>query len=322
MNNSEILTVVKNVFTDEISALNTASNKINDEYIKAVELISNSNKVIISGVGKSGMIARKIAATLSSIGCSALFLHPVEALHGDIGMVQSNDVAILISKSGGTEEIVRLVPYLKMLDAKIIAITGNLDSFLSRKADITLDASVEREACPFNLAPTSSSTLQLVIGDALAIGVMKFKNVSSTDFARLHPLGQLGRNLTLKVKDTMHRDTALPIINKEASLKDAIIEISRKRLGCVCIVDENLNLEGIVTDGDIRRILQEYDDIRDLKVSELMTVSPTFIHQDAFLGEAVALMENRNSQISMLPVLESGKLIGIIRIHDIVQSGV
>lgn len=321
--NIELIDICKNVLRQEINALESTYNKVGNNFAEAVQLICNSNKVIVSGVGKSGIIGKKISATFSSIGISSVFLHPVEALHGDIGMVQDDDVVILLSKSGTTDEIIRFLPYIKMRSAKIISILGNTKSFIARHSEIVLDASVEKEACPFNLAPTTSSTVALAIGDALAIASMKFKNVTLEDFSRLHPLGQIGRNITVKVKDIMHTNENLPLISTYAPFKNAIIEITNKDLGCVCVVDEEQNLIGLITDGDVRRVLQNSDDLRELNVSSVMTRNPITIKPEAFLGEALKVMENRTSEINVLPVIEDNKkLVGLIRLHDIIRTGV
>jgi arabinose-5-phosphate isomerase len=322
MNDKDILEIGKQVISDEINALDSALKRLSNEFADASNMVAFANKVIVTGVGKSGLIARKIAATFSSIGISSIFLHPVEALHGDIGVVQKGDVAILLSKSGTTEELMKLIPYLKMRNSKIISILGNIDSAIARFSDVVLDGSVEKEACPFNLAPTTSSTLALALGDALAIAVMKIKNVTISDFSRLHPLGQLGRSITVKVGDIMHSGSKIPRISMGSSFRDALIEITKKDLGCVCVVDDNDLLLGIITDGDVRRILQNTEDMRGLVVNNVMTKSPITISEDAFLHEALALMENRNSEISVLPVVEiDGKIRGVIQIHDIVRSG-
>jgi len=323
VNNNQILEEIKRTFIEEKNAIERAFLKISDTYIEAVNAISIANKVILTGVGKSGIIAKKIAATLSSIGISSVFLHPVEALHGDIGIVQQGDVAILLSKSGSTDEIVKLVPYLKMQAATIISIVGNPNSFLARQADVFLDASVEKEACPYNLAPTSSSTLALVIGDALAIAAMKKRNVTLDSFSRLHPLGQIGRNITIQIKDIMHKDLNLPKVKLGVPLNEAIIEISKKGLGCVCIVENKDQLVGLITDGDLRRTLEKNIDTRDIIVDDIMTKTPITITEDAFLGEALSIMEQRLSQISVVPVLtRNNQLTGVVRIHDILRSGI
>jgi arabinose-5-phosphate isomerase len=308
MNTEQIIINAKKCFDIQISTLQRTANSLNKNFIDAVKLIQNSHKVIVSGVGKSGIIGQKIAATLSSTGITAVFLHPVEALHGDIGMVQKDDVAILISKSGNTEELVRLIPYLKMRNAKMIAIVGNTNSHLASNSDVVLDAAVEKEACPFNLAPTSSTTTTLVLGDALAICLMHERNFSLKDFSKLHPLGQIGRTITLKVADVMKKLNEIPILKPNATLKDAVIEMTHLPVGCLCIANEKGMLLGIITDGDIRRVIQGVDDINMIfnsKVSQNMTSHPVVVEKNTQLVEALALMENRTQQISVLPVVET-----------------
>ncbi len=323
MENSTLLSEIKRTFKEEIKAIETAYERIDNSYTDAVEIISKANKIVLTGVGKSGLIAKKIAATFSSIGISSVFLHPVEALHGDIGIVQKGDAAILISKSGGTKELVKLVPYLKMQSAQIISIVGNMNSFLAANSDIVLDGSVNREACPHNLVPTSSTTVALVIGDALAVAAMKKRNVTIENFARLHPLGQIGRNITVRIKDIMHKGQAMPTIKTGSKILDAILIISEKGLGCVCVTDDDNNLLGLITDGDLRRALQKNIDIRDAKVDSVMTANPITCQDNAFLGEVLAIMEQRPSQLSVMPVVNADKLLcGVVRIHDIILSGV
>lgn len=321
MNDLEIKLEAERVFSNEIEELKSVQSRLDDNFLRAVRLIASANKIVVSGVGKSGIIAKKIAATFSSIGVSAIFLHPVEALHGDIGAVQQGDVAILLSKSGNTEELIKMIPYLKIRSAYIISITGNINSHLSRHSDAVLDGTVSKEACPFNLAPTSSTTAALVLGDALAVVSMKLKNLTLEEFSKLHPLGQIGKTTTLRVKDAMHRDDELPIISLSATFKEALIEMSRKPLGCVCICDEGSRLLGIVTDGDVRRLLNKYDNLKEVKVKDVMTSNPITIDGEALLLSALATMENRESQINVLPVVSAGVLVGIIRLHDIVKSG-
>lgn len=322
INEEQILSEAERIFEFEISALQKLKAGINISYADAVKLILNSNKLIVSGIGKSGLIGKKIAATFSSLGKPSFFLHSVDSLHGDIGIVEKDDVIILLSKSGSTEEIVRLIPYLKGRNARIIALTGNSSSYLSRNADVVIDCSVEREACPLDIVPTSSTTASLVAGDALAACYMIATGLTLETFSLQHPLGQIGRNITLQVKDVMHKDGNLPYLFENASFKDAIIEISNKGLGCVAIVDDFRILKGIITDGDVRRTLSKYDNISDIQAGSVMTSKPISIDEDAYLGEATALMEQRISQISVLPVVDkNNKLKGIIRIHDIIRSG-
>ncbi len=322
MDKNIILSEANRVFDEEIMALQKVKSLLNGDFADAVNMVANAHKIVVTGVGKSGNIGNKISATLSSIGVSSVFLHPVDALHGDIGIVQEGDVAILLSKSGGTEELVRFIPYLKMRKAKIIAIVGNMESYLARSADIALNATVEKEACPFNLAPTTSTTVALALGDALAVAVMKVRGVTQEDFSRLHPSGQIGRNITLHVKDVMHSKEKMPRITSDASMRDLIIEMSNKALGCVCVCDENEKLLGLVTDGDIRRIFQKVKDLDSVSISDVMTPKPVKVNEDSYLAEALSLMENRKSQISVLPVLnKQDQCVGVIRIHDIISSG-
>ena len=334
-----IIEKAKQVIAIEIAALERISARLDENFINAIELIAktvgktmvndkninhlslttnNYNKIIVSGVGKSGIIGQKIAATFSSIGVSSVFLHPVEALHGDIGMVQKDDVVILLSKSGNTEELVRLIPYLKMRSAKIISIVGKPTSFLATNSDITLDASVETEACPFNLAPTASTTVALSIGDALAVCLMHERKFTLEDFSRLHPLGQIGRTTTLTVKDVMHSIDDIAVAPSHTVFKDALIKMSQKNFGCICITNEENQLLGILTDGDVRRVLQSFDDVLNLELNQLMTKNPVIVRSTAPLIEALALMENRTNQISVLPVVDDKILLGLIRIHDII----
>ena len=315
-----IIKKAKQVISIEIDALQRTSNLLNDEFVRAVKLISNANKVVIAGVGKSGIIGRKIAATLSSTGVSSVFLHPVDALHGDIGMVQKDDVIILLSKSGNTEELVKLIPYIKMRSAKIVAIVGNTTSYLASNADIVLDGSVEIEACPFNLAPTASTTVALALGDALAVCLMIERKFALEDFSRLHPLGQIGRTITLSVKDVMHKYEDVAITDSNTIFKEALILMSLKPLGCICIVDEYRKLLGILTDGDVRRVLQNFNNVFELEINTIMTSNPIIVDENASLLEALALMENRANQLSVLPVVHNKILIGLVRIHDILKN--
>lgn len=317
----ELIGFAKDTLQLEIEALESLRSSINSSFVKALELILSANKIIVSGIGKSGLIGRKIAGTLLSIGFPAVFMHSVDALHGDIGIVSAGDLAILLSKSGSTDEIVNLVPFLKKRGAKIISIVGESNSFLARNSDVALIARIEREACPLNIVPTSSAIVALAVGDAIAACLMKIKNLTIQDFARQHPLGQLGRNIILRVSDVMHKGEQLPWVNLNSSFKDAIIEISNKKLGCVCIVDGDFILRGIITDGDVRRTLQRFENIENLKVIDIMTKAPITVGPDVLLGEALAIMEKRESQINVLPVVDfQNRCIGVIRLHDIIRS--
>ncbi|OGU56979.1 MAG: hypothetical protein A2X64_11050 [Ignavibacteria bacterium GWF2_33_9] len=311
------------IFDAEIESLILAKSKVSDNYILAAECIAKSNKVVLSGIGKSGIIAKKIAATLSSYNISSVFLHPVEALHGDIGILQENDVVMLLSKSGTTDEIIRLIPYIKNRNAKIISIVTKVNSFLARNSDIVLEAAITHEACPFNLAPTSSTTVSLAIGDSIAIVASQIKNFSLTDFSKTHPLGTIGQKISLKVSDLMISGKDLPYIVDDTSFRELIIKISKYAMGCIVIVDNKFNLLGIVTDGDIRRALQSEKDINTLNASDIMTQKPVTVHSDAYVEVAIALMESRESQINSLVVTDrKEKVVGIIRLHDIIRRGI
>jgi arabinose-5-phosphate isomerase len=290
-----------------------------------VELLANCNgKVVILGVGKSGIIGQKIAATMTSAGTAALYLHPSDALHGGLGIVQQDDVVIVLSNSGETDEIVGMLPYLKNRRVPIVAIVGNLNSTLARRADAVLDASVDKEACPLNLAPTTSTTVALAIGDALAMTVMKVKGLTSDDFAVNHPAGRLGKRLTLRVADLMHRDDENPTIATGSSWVEVVRAISKGGLGAVCVVDALGRLAGIITDGDLRRAIEEtsHESLARLTGDDFMTRKPVVATPELLAFDALRLMEERTSQISVLPVVDQDQnCVGLIRVHDIVKSG-
>lgn len=308
--------IAKEVFQEQLNQIQYVMSLIDDNFDKAIDILNNSQQIIITGVGKSGYIGKKINATLLSYGIKSLFLDPVEALHGDLGIVNDRASVILLSKSGSTDELVNLYPYLRSRNCKIIAMVGNDKSFFATNSDVFLNVSVNKEACPFNLAPTSSTTVSLVMGDAISIALVKAKELRPRDFSVNHPSGQLGRNTILKVKDVMHSGEKLPIVDETATLNQAIIEITKKNLGCVII--QTGNSFGILTDGDIRRILQRKLDINSTIVAEVMTKEPITVNENRYLGEALSLMEKRQSQISLLPVVnDNSELTGLIRIHDI-----
>lgn len=320
MTQNEILEEAKRIIKSEIASVERLLSTIQSTEIeKAVRLCQNAKKCIVTGVGKSGAIAVKIAATFSSVGTPAMFLHPTDALHGDIGIVENGDVAIVLSNSGTTNELLTLIPFLKGKGAKVISIVGTLDSPIAAMSDAVLDATVDSEACSLNLAPSNSTTVALVLGDVLALTTMKAKNFTPTDFAKSHPMGQLGKSLTVTVEHAMHSDASLPIVSLGASAKATILEISNKQLGCVCVVDGEA-LVGFVTDGDIRRAFQKFDDIRDVSVQEIMTHKPLIVTKSMLLGEVLSIMESGEQQISVAPVVdENYKLVGVIRLHDILR---
>jgi arabinose-5-phosphate isomerase len=317
---------VRNLLKVESDAIAQTATRLSPEQVeRVVNLLANcKGKVVILGVGKSGIIGQKIAATMTSVGTAALYLHPSDALHGGLGIVQQNDVVIVLSNSGETDEIVAMLPYLKNRQVGIVAIVGNLDSTLARRADAVLDASVDQEACPLNLAPTTSTTVALAIGDALAVTLMKVKGLTSDDFAINHPAGQLGKRLTLRVVDLMHQDAENPVISSGSSWVEVVRAISKGGLGAVCVVDGAGRLAGIITDGDLRRAIEQtnHDALARLTCDDFMTRKPTVATPDLLAFDALQLMENRPSQISVLPVVDSdGCCVGLIRVHDIVRSG-
>lgn len=303
----------------------TATRLDATEVERVVDLIAEcKGKVVILGVGKSGIIGQKIAATMTSTGTAALYLHPSDALHGGLGIVQSDDVVIVLSNSGETDEIVGMLPHLKSRQVAIVAIVGNLNSTLARGADAVLDASVDQEACPLNLAPTTSTTVALAIGDALAMTVMKVKGLTSDDFAVNHPAGRLGKRLTLRVADLMHSNGENPTISEGSSWVEVVRAISKGGLGAVCVVDSNGRLAGIITDGDLRRAIEStsHDSLAKLTCDDFMTRQPTVATPQLLAFDALRLMEDRSSQISVLPVVDQNKIcVGLIRLHDIVRSG-
>ena len=316
---SEILDIAKSVIRLESESIGNLSEKLNDDFAKAVELILSSNgRVIVAGVGKSANIASKIVATFNSTGQPAIFLHAGDAIHGDLGNIQKNDVVICISKSGNTSEIKYLLPLIKNMKNKIIAITGNNDSYLTREADYILDATVKKEACPHNLAPTSSTTAQLVLGDALAICLLESKNFTDKDFARFHPGGVLGKKLFLKVYD-ITKNNEVPSVQSNENIKNVIIEISRKRLGATAVL-EGEELVGIITDGDLRRMLEKGIKIEEVLAKDIMNKSPKMISSSELAIEALKMMEQHN--ITQLIVVEQKSYIGIIHMHDILKEGI
>lgn len=306
----------------EADAIQSASERLNGGFSRAVEILAvHSGKVVVSGMGKSGYIAQKIAATFSSTGSPAIFLHPADAVHGDLGVYTPGDPTILISKSGSTVELLRLIPILREFRSPLIGILGNLNSTLAREVDAVLDACVECEADPLDLAPTASTAVALSLGDALAAALMEVRNFKAQDFARFHPGGQLGRNLWLHVADVMHGLDKIACVQPTATLKDIVIAMTQFPLGAACVLDDQKRLIGIITDGDVRRAFQKYDDIRLLTAEQVMVSTPITIAPDASLALAVDRMEKRASQISVLPVVDAdGICLGLLRIHDIYQA--
>ncbi|PPS43116.1 SIS domain-containing protein [Chroococcidiopsis sp. TS-821] len=325
-NKTYVLQVVE-LLKLEAEAITKAANRLQSEQVeKAVEILANCRgKVVLAGVGKSGIVARKIAATLTSTGTLAVYLHPADALHGDLGIVTSDDVAMVLSNSGETDELVVMLPHLKARQVPIIALVGNLRSTLARNADVVMDAAVDKEACPFNLAPTTSTTVALSIGDALAMTLMQVKGLTPEGFALNHPAGRLGKRLTLRVRDLMHSGVENPTVLPQASWIEVLTTISKGGLGAVNVVDNASRLLGIITDGDLRRLLQKSQnkDLESLSAIAMMTPNPVVVSPDLLAFHALELMENRPSQISMLPVVDAQQhCIGLIRLHDIVRCGI
>lgn len=303
----------------ESSSISGLSKFINDDFEKAIQAIAScKGRLVISGIGKSAIIAQKIVATLNSTGTPSVFMHAADAIHGDLGIVQQDDVVLIISKSGESPEIRVLIPLIKNFKNILIAMVGSSESYLARKADIVLNTTVSHEACPNNLAPTSSTTAQLVMGDAIAVCLMEMKGFGSDDFAKFHPGGTLGKKLYLRVSD-LYIKNEKPKLTKDKSLKEVIVEISSKRLGAAAIVDEENNLLGIITDGDLRRMLEKNSSLNDITAEEIMTNSPKTIDAESLAVDALDLM--RKKEITQLVVVENGKYLGFIHLHDLIREG-
>jgi arabinose-5-phosphate isomerase len=316
------IALAREVLAIEARAVAALGDRLDERFTLAVELILHCpGRVVVSGMGKSGHIARKIASTLASTGTPAFFVHPGEASHGDLGMITQDDVFIGLSNSGESAELLTIVPHIKRHGAKLISMTGNAKSTLAREADVHLDASGEQEACPLGLAPTASTTAALALGDALAIALLDARGFSADDFARTHPGGALGRRLLIHVSDLMHQGEALPRVPATARLSDALLEMTRKGLGMTAVVDNQEKLLGIFTDGDLRRTLDKPLDIHATPISEVMKPAPRTIGQNALAAEAVQLMEQY--KINGLLVTDAqGKLVGALNMHDLLRAGV
>jgi len=312
----------REVFKTEAKAILDLSQRLDKSFLKAVELVSNcKGMVVLTGMGKAGLIAQKISATLSSLGTPSLWLHPAEALHGDLGRVREEDVVIAISTSGETEEITRLLPLIRKIGAKLIAFTGNLRSNLARYADVVLDISVEKEACPLGLAPTASTTAMLALGDALAIAVLEKKGFKKEDFAFLHPGGTLGKRLLLKVEDIMRKGEAHPIVNEDTLVKDVLIAITQARAGSATVINKNKKIVGIFTDGDLRRHIENDPKLLERKVKEVMTKSPKTIRKGRLAEEALKIL--REYKIDEIPVVdEKNRPIGLVDVQDLLKAGI
>ncbi len=311
----------KEVVRIEAVAVQALEGKIDKAFADSVELIAKINgRVVITGMGKSGLIARKIVATMNSTGTPAIFMHPSDAVHGDLGMVRPDDAIICISKSGDTEEVVQLLPMFKRIGVPIISIVGNLNSKLGRESEFVLNASVDQEACPYDLAPTASTTAALVIGDALAIALLERKNFTEEEFAMYHPGGNIGKRLFLKVEELMVKGKDIPKVLTTASLREAILAMTSGRLGAACVVNSSNELAGIITDGDLRRLLQKNLDFSKMTAEDVMTKNPKVVKPNVLAVVAIEEMENFN--ITQLIVIdESRKPVGMLHLHDLVKAG-
>jgi arabinose-5-phosphate isomerase len=313
------LAAARSALEIEAGALARCAARLDGELIRAVELIlRHPGKVLVTGIGKSGHVARTLVATLCSTGTAAVFLHPAEAVHGDLGIYTPGDPTVMISKNGTSAELLALVPLLRQFHSPLLAILGNMDSPLARLVDVRMDASVEREADPDNLAPTASAVAALAIGHALAVALMRARNFTPEEFGRFHPGGQLGRNLRMRVEEVMHSGDEVAWVSPEASLKEVIIAMTLRPLGAACAVTTDGLLAGLITDGDLRRALASRDDIRGLSAAAIMTRTPVVVAPEVRLLEALELMERRPSQISVAPVVDVwGRALGLLRLHDI-----
>lgn len=317
---SKFKKTAKDVILTEADAVKAMADKLDENFEQAVEsILICKGRVIVAGMGKSGLIGKKIVATFNSTGISSFFLHPAEAMHGDLGLMRNDDILMLISKSGRLGEMEQLISAARRLAVPIIVLCGTRDSELYKRADMPLDCSVEREACPNNLVPTSSSTAALVMGDALAVALLQARNFTADDFATFHPGGSLGRRLLTKVSDVHHDGNEIPIVKQDATMKEMILQMTSKRLGCVVTVDDSGKLRGIFTDGDLRRIAEQSDSFYKLTASDVMIQNPKTVDVEALLDQALQKMEQYS--ISQIPSVDStGKLCGVVHLHDILKS--
>lgn len=321
MKEDELIQSAKEVFDIEANSILRLKERQGQEFVDAINILYGSKgKVVVTGMGKSGLIGKKIAATLCSTGTPAVFLHPAESTHGDSGIITRDDVVIGISNSGETAELLNLLPLIKRFGVPLIGMTGKTDSTLAKRSDVVLDVSVEREACPLNKAPTASTTVTLALGDALAVCLLKKRGFSYEDFLVFHPSGALGKGILYKVSDLMLKDEKLPVVDENLSFIEAVKLISDKKLGCAYILNQDKTLKGVITDGDIRRILLKYGNINDLRVKDVMVLNPKHVDTDDLAAKALSIMEKYS--ITSLGVTENDKLIGIIHIHDLLKAGV
>jgi arabinose-5-phosphate isomerase len=321
-NSAGALALAREVLEIEAAAVAALASRLDERFVAAVRLVLECRgRVVVTGIGKSGHIGRKIASTMASTGTPAFFVHPGEASHGDLGMIMHDDVVIALSYSGESDELLTVLPLVKRMGARLIALTGKHDSTLAALADVVLDVRVEKEACPLNLAPTASTTAALALGDALAVALLDARGFGHEDFARSHPGGMLGRRLLTHVRDVMRTGADVPAVSERATLAEAVLEISKKRMGMTAVVDDAGRLVGIFTDGDLRRSLERGGDIRATPIAAVMTRGPRTIRPEALAAEAVELMETRKS--TQLPVVDAaGTLVGALNIHDLFRAKV
>ncbi|HSQ44321.1 MAG TPA: KpsF/GutQ family sugar-phosphate isomerase [Ginsengibacter sp.] len=317
---NKIIAIAKKTIDLEARSISELGGLLDHNFEKAVTAINNcQGRLVVSGIGKSAIIAQKIVATFNSTGTPSIFLHAADAIHGDIGMVQQNDIVMILRKSGESPEIKILVPLIKNFKNTLIALCGNMQSYLARHADLVLNTTVTEEACPNNLAPTSSTTAQLVMGDAIAICLMEMKGFSTEDFAKFHPGGTLGKKLYLRVAELIINNEK-PVVKRDSPLKDVIIEITKMRLGAAVIVDDQQQILGIITDGDLRRMLEKNISLQNLKAEDIMTLHPKTIESSELAVDALDLMRKKN--ITQLIVVENNKYAGIVHLHDLVREGI
>ncbi len=323
MDATHILKRAREVLDIEARGISSLVDRLDESFVRAVDILQDcKGKVVVTGLGKSGLICRKIAATLSSTGTPALFLHAGDGAHGDLGMIMNGDVVLAVSNSGETEEILKLLPIIRRFGLKLIVLTGNPESALARAGDVILNVAVKEEACPLGLAPTASTTAALVMGDALAVVLLEKRGFKEEDFALRHPGGVLGRKLLLRVEDLMHRDHELPLVFEEAAMKDTLLEITSKRLGVTAVVDRQGTLVGVITDGDLRRGLEKKGDIFHLKAKDLMSRNPKTIPADALAARAVAMMEQHSITSLFIVENEGRKPAGVVHLHDLLKAKV
>ncbi|MGB9715687.1 MAG: KpsF/GutQ family sugar-phosphate isomerase [Thermodesulfovibrionales bacterium] len=315
--------IARKVLRTEAEAVSALIEKLGGNFEKAVDIIYQSKgRVVVTGMGKSGIVGKKIAATLASTGTPAFFLHPAEAIHGDLGMVTSDDIIIAISNSGETEEIIELIPFLKRFNVKLISITGNPESSLSKSSDVTLDVSVKEEACPFGIVPTASTTATMAMGDAIAVALLMKRGLNEQNFAFFHPGGRIGKKLLIRVKDLMHTGEEIPVVNTKTPMSKTVIEMSSKRLGHTVVLDDSGKLAGVITDGDLRRGIEKWGGrLFEMTAGEVMTKNPKTISEDELAAKALSVMENYSITALIVPDRD-GKAIGIIHLHDILRKGI